>query len=226
MARKIVIKKPVIKKVTTTPIRNTTSSTSNPSTGSSSSSTNNSSSGSTSNNSNNSNNQQQDCTQQCVQVIEEKKLECSAPKVQNSLAAVLGAMTSVIDSLKNIEDYTKALSDDIQEITKVAKHYHDSHLHTYAHDGTDQYDVPMGKAILPTPNTPADKVMTEYNTNVDMDGNGLIYGKDFVFKTTSEIPRVIQTVNDKLLRENTIKTKMTFDAYLKSVPNADKLWTR
>lgn len=151
---------------------------------------------------------------------------CYAPRVQESLDAVLGALVGIVSNIQRLETYTKDLSSNMEEIKNIVKHYHDSHLHPIAHDGQENYNVPIGRALLPVPITPTDKLMNEYNTSYDSDGNGLIFGKDFYFKDTDELPRILKEFNRILEKQNKIQVTLTYDEYLNTIPNSDKVWTR
>lgn len=151
---------------------------------------------------------------------------CQAPRVQESLDAVLGALVGIVDNIQSVEAYTKQLASHMEQIKQVITHYHDSHLHPIAHDGHEIYNVPVGRAIMPMPITPADKIMSEYNTGYDSDGNGLIYGRDFIFIKSDSLPKMISPINDMLIDQNKIRRRLTYNEYLDTIPNADKVWTR
>lgn len=142
-------------------------------------------------------------------------------RIQESLDAVLGSLTVVMNTLSPIEKATTDLLKNTTEIKDILLHYHNSHLHPNIHDGEDNYTKAVGLAFVPTPTTPVDKLLHEYNTDYDVDLNGMIYGKDF--KLSGNIPRALKFINDELTN---IKKSLTMDEYIKSVPNSDKIWSR
>ena len=148
---------------------------------------------------------------------------CLGPNIQLSLDALLGAMTGIINDIKSVQTSSEILSESITELKQILKHYHDSHLHAYPHDGQDKYDVPIGKTVLPNIITPAEHLLHEYNTNYDMDQNGLIYGTDFKL-TGDNIPRIIEQINNTL--DPSKYKQLTMEQYIATVPNHEKIWAK
>ena len=148
---------------------------------------------------------------------------CQGQNIQLSLEALLVAMDSISKDIRAVQKSSTNLSEALTEMRQILKHYHDSHLHAYPHDGQDKYDVQMGRAIVSSPVTPSDKLLQEYNTNYDVDGNGLIYGTDFKL-TGSNIPRILMHINDKLDNEK-FKKQLTIKQYMATVPNHEKIWS-
>ena len=142
--------------------------------------------------------------------------------LQNSLTSVSGSMASMNSTLATLVPNVQELVQILTDIKIMLLHCHNMHLHGYPHRSEDGFPSQDGMALLPTPTTPAEKLIQEYHTGYDIDYNGIIYGKDFKLIDDDSIPRMLKEVN-KLLDDNKY-SKMTFDQYLTSIPNYAKVW--
>lgn len=156
-------------------------------------------------------------------MADDEESTCLGQNIQLSIDALLGSMAAVLNEVKSVEKSSAVLAETMTEIKDIIKHYHNSHLHAYPHDGQDKYDTPIGRSFMPSPITPTEKLAHEFNTNYDIDGNGLIYGTDFKL-TGSNIPRLLIPLNNTL-EDNKYK-KLTMEQYILSVPNHEKIWNR
>ena len=125
--------------------------------------------------------------------------------VQNSLNSVLNSMNSMNSTLSPLASNVSQLVEILTEVKIILTHWHNMH-----------------RALLPTPITPAEKLIQEYNTGYDIDYNGIIYGKDFKLIDSDDVPRMVREVN-KLLDDSKYN-KISFNQYLTSVPNYAKVW--
>lgn len=148
--------------------------------------------------------------------------KCLAPSLQNSLDANLGALVGILNSVQSIDVSTTQLLNEITQIKTILEHEHKSHLHGKAHDGQENYNVDYGQPFLPIPIVPADKLISEYDSNYDYDSNGLIYGTDFKL-IGPNIPRAILEINE-LIKISKVKFTLTMEQYIATVPNHEKLW--
>lgn len=142
--------------------------------------------------------------------------------VQNSLNSVLNSMNSMNSTLSPLASNVSQLVEILTEVKIILTHWHNMHLHGGAHKSEDGFPLDHGRALLPTPITPAEKLIQEYNTGYDIDYNGIIYGKDFKLIDSDDVPRMVREVN-KLLDDNKYN-KISFNQYLTSVPNYAKVW--
>ena len=99
--------------------------------------------------------------------------------IQNSLISVSSSMTNMNSTLSTLAPSIEQLIQILTEIKTILTHWHNMHLHGYSHKCEDGFPTNDGMALLPTPITPAEKLIQEYNTGYDIDYNGIIYGKDF-----------------------------------------------
>lgn len=152
----------------------------------------------------------------------EKKLTCKAGNIQTSINGIMGSMSSMIENVMLTRIATEKLVELTEDLKKILEHYHKSHLHPLTHEDGNNYDTESGAAFMSNPTTPAEKLIMEFNTNMDSDGNGLIFGKDFKL-TGEDIPKLVKQVNDTL-DDKKISRKLSYSNYINTIPNADKLW--
>ena len=142
--------------------------------------------------------------------------------IQNSLSSVSSSMTNMNSTLSALAPSIEQLVQILTEIKTILTHWHNMHLHGYSHKCEDGFPTNDGMALLPTPITPAEKLIQEYNTGYDIDYNGIIYGKDFKLSDSDDVPRMVREVN-KLL-DDAKYSKISFNQYLSSVPNYTNVW--
>ena len=146
---------------------------------------------------------------------------CLGSNIILSLDTLLGAVISVHNDIKEIQKNSILVAEAFVNISKIVKHYHDSHLHSAFHE-SDNLEAPAGGVLIPPVTTPVDNLLREYNSQYDIDGNGMIYGVDFKIVQESA-PNQIFEIN-KLL-DSKLK-ELTLDQYIASIPGNDKIWQR
>lgn len=138
--------------------------------------------------------------------------------MQSSLDASLGAMTALATSVNSLTQYMKS----IYEHTKVTRdcivHLHDSHLHSIPHLCEDMFDVAPGSPWLYLPVSLAERLILEYNNNMDYDFNGIIFGKDFMIsKTDKSMPPILAQMEFVIKPAKSMK-RLSWSAYLATLP--------
>lgn len=148
-------------------------------------------------------------------------VECGASALSEPLNMATTAMTALLTSTQNVEAAVQGLYEYVKEMSNAIVHIHDAHLHSTAHAAEDKYDVESGEYLLPPPMGWADRLLAEYNNNVDHDGNGLIYGKDFIIKSTdTSRPPILDSIDTILASKGGWKGKtITWKAYLATLPS-------
>lgn len=147
-------------------------------------------------------------------------VSCGAEQLIGPLTSTVSMMTQVLEATKNIESKLGNMYEHLFEMTDVILHIHDAHLHWKDHFGEDKYDVGIGAALMSPPVGHADRLITEYNNMTDMDGNGLIFGKDFVIDSRDEkYPIMLKSVTE-IIPYSKLKyiKKISWATYLKSLP--------
>jgi hypothetical protein len=89
----------------------------------------------------------------------------------------------------------------LQNLYGILSHDHSRHKHEYPHNHT-QYDEsvsPAGSATNSTKISLCTILAMEYNVNQDQDGNGKVYGFDFVIKDDGNKPPALQQMESSTL---------------------------
>ena len=152
--------------------------------------------------------------------VQSVTVSCGADQLIAPLTSTLNMMTQVLEATKNIESKLGNMYEHLFEMADVIIHIHDAHLHWKDHFGEDKYDVGIGAALMPPPVGHADRLITEYNNMTDMDGNGLIFGKDFIIDPKDEqYPIMLKSVTELIpfAKLKYIK-RISWTTYLKSLP--------
>lgn len=147
-------------------------------------------------------------------------VSCGAAGLSSSLESISGGFAALLQSSLNIEQSLKDMYEDIKETRDAVVHIHDAHMHGTNHAGEDRFDVGVGGALLPAPAGPSDRLISEFNNNMDYDDNGLIYGKDFIIDENDEdLPQTVRDMHVSMARLPRIT--MSWQDYLDTIPSED-----
>jgi hypothetical protein len=113
-------------------------------------------------------------------------IECKANELAQPIKILIGQLTGLLQVTLTLDEKIQTMADQFETVYKITKHIHDSHLHPFPHEAQDEYEVQMGGNVYPDFIGPADRLITEFNNSVDVDGNGLIYGVDFIINSDDQ----------------------------------------
>lgn len=138
--------------------------------------------------------------------------------LQESMDASLGAITALSESVKNLEQYMKNIYEHTKTTRDCIVHIHDSHLHSSPHLCEDMFDTPPGSPWLNVPPSLPERLIMEYNNNMDYDFNGLIFGHDFMIsKDDPQKPPYLAQM-EHVVRPSKKMKRMTWASYLATLP--------
>jgi len=132
--------------------------------------------------------------------------------VIDHLEIIESKQDSVIELL-NLNN--NALNSLYTNVTHFTDHVHNQHLHTYPHKVTEFTDDPGAKNIAMLPD-PTSVLLQEYNAGRDIDGNGLIYGIDFVIEDDDTKPLILNAL-ESTANWNFPDRKMKYTDFLNSL---------
>lgn len=157
-------------------------------------------------------------TEEASQVI---NVSCGAEKLLPTLMSSATMMVELVESTKVMEQKMVEMYDYLSTMSEIITHIHDAHLHWKQHTGEDKYDVGIGSIITAPLIGPVDRLLSEYNNSTDMDGNGLIFGKDFIIDEKDENYNDNLKNVTNLIPRNKLKLlkKISWSTYLMSVPD-------
>jgi hypothetical protein len=93
-----------------------------------------------------------------------------------------------IISILNINNNT--MNSIYTDMMYFVRHIHNQHLHTYPHKSLEFTDDTGAKNIAMLPD-PTSILLQEFNSGRDIDGNGLVYGMDFVIEDDDTKPIIL-----------------------------------
>jgi len=148
-------------------------------------------------------------------------VQCGASALSEPLNMAVSALKSLLTSTQNIETNVASMYEYVKEMSNAIVHIHDSHLHGKSHSAEDKYDVESGSYSLPMPMGWGDRLIAEYNNNMDHDSNGLIYGKDFMISSSdSSRPPILDSIDTILSSKGGWSGKtISWKAYLATLPS-------
>jgi hypothetical protein len=80
-------------------------------------------------------------------------------------------------------------------LIKVANHIHGAHWHSIGHE-CSEIPAECGSFLFGSSAPYAAKLINEYMAYEDLDGNGLIYGRDFKVKSSNDKPPMLLSIED------------------------------
>ena len=121
----------------------------------------------------------------------------------------------VENQLDTLIDWAETIDSDMTSTHDTIKHIHQLHLHTKSHFASDQPNEMGPKTLLNI--QPPIILLQELTTKTDADGNGLVYGVDFIIsKNDPNKPPILINVEQTYTPSRNITTMMYAD-YLTSI---------
>ena len=149
--------------------------------------------------------------------MSETNIKIDTSGLVGPLNTAVGAMAGMTASINDIKTLLQHILEHTQETRDCVVHMHDSHLHAIDHTCEDRFDVESGSAVLKPTSTAADLILREFQNNIDYDGNGLIYGRDFMIsRTDSDCPPQVRQLDALMSR---YPNSITWSAYLETLPD-------
>lgn len=140
--------------------------------------------------------------------------------ISSSISSASGMLSLIGSSTASMSSSIDNLAESIKEMVDAVIHMHDAHFHFLGHASEQRWDVGQGGFILPPPTGFGDKLAGEFNNSVDLDLNGLIYGRDFIIDVDDpncppSVRNIFETVPRK--KRMTLK-KISWKSYLATLP--------
>lgn len=153
------------------------------------------------------------------------QVNCTAERLLPQLSTLNTISNQFLNAASTLEEKFHQLYLSVLEINKVVTHIHDSHLHWKSHAGEDKYDVGIGAAFMPPVTGPIDRLVAEFNNMTDMDGNGLIYGYDFLIDLYDSKYNLVLKELEQTMHPNRIPhiKRLSWDLFLETLPGKGKM---
>ena len=152
--------------------------------------------------------------------VNEYGVQCGAIKLLSPIEGIRVMTTNINSTLGRIETICTSLRDLMDNMLDMQEHIHDAHWHGSTHYAEQGVNVEPGKIFIPPKVDESSILNGEYQNKADKDGNGLIYGYDFVISNDDpEKPLPLRGVDDMMLANGDPQpsVKMTWQDYMSSI---------
>ncbi len=138
-------------------------------------------------------------------------------KLLNPLKLTAESINFLSNNLNEVQTMLSSISTNTKELKDCLIHIHNSHLHNSPHLCSDKFEAKPGSPLLDSSLSLSDLLIREFQHNVDCDGNGLIYGKDFVIIPNDK--NAPPQINELLEIIDFNYNQISWDSYKQTLPD-------
>ena len=125
---------------------------------------------------------------------------CILPTCEGKFVDLINTIAEMIKDWEITTHHYHRLLSQLSDLYKIIIHIHQNHLHGKKHNVSQQLDPGLKSGCSDL--TALDRLLREIETQYDYDGNGLVYGDDFIFpELDPNIPKAIQETQLQLEAE-------------------------